>query len=472
MTDYDSKNNFCFSISQSKANYLRNLLRQGKTIKVRAKIDSRYITDEDLTYVTGVVNGSGAAGEEVLVNGHINEWGANDNCTGASSILEAVGTLNDLIRAGKLPRPKRSIRVLLGAEMYGSIPYVAKHLEELRDNTVAFLHVDSFGENYDLATTSLVIFGNPNCCPSYTDVVFPEIARRYYKRYAPLRMWKIEPFRVSTDTYFCEPMIGIPTTRVKMHNGSHLHHNSMDTIDKVDPRTLRELSILNAAFLYFLAQSGIDDVPMLAKLTFDWGMKHILDETARANDAILNAEGGDALGKALSEGLERVEYYAGLRKESLRSIQRIVAADKRGECESIVAHYISTMDDFRKKMKKHVEVLAKNRARDHSVRIVLPSKELSDWEKEASKIIPKRFHPVTLFFAEIPPEEWIEVKSSPHWWSSTNWAETSYWWCDGKRDLNTIKRLIELEAGTPVRNFDLIHYYKFLEKYNYVDLQL
>jgi hypothetical protein len=266
-------------------------------------------------------------------------------------------------------------------------------------------------------------------------------------------------------------MIGIPTTRVKMHNGSHLHHNSMDTIATVDPRTLRELSILNAAFLYFLADAGFEDVPMLAKLTFDWGMKNILDETERATDSIMNADNGESLGEALDEGLERIEYYTGLRKESLRSIKRIVEANKSDEFDIIIARYIDSMDDFGKKMRKHIELLADDSAKRNSIRIVLPQKELGPWEKEAVTLIPKRFHPVTLFFAEIPPEEWVEVKSSPHWWSPTNWAETSYWWCDGKRDLNTIKRLIELEAGQPVRNFDLIRYYKFLEKYNYVEFQ-
>ena len=471
MTGYDSKNNFCFSVSRKRADYLRNLLRQGKKVRVRAKIDSRYFTDDSLTYITGVVRGSGSEGEEILVNGHINEWGAGDNCTGASSILEAVGTLNDLIKSGRLPRPKRSIRVLLGAEMYGSIPYVVKNLETLRKNTVAYLHVDSFAENYDLAVTALVIYGNPNCCPSYTDVVFPEIARTYYSLFALKRLWNIEPFRVSTDTYFCEPMIGIPTTRIKMHNGTHRHHNSMDTIDSVDPRTLTELSTLNAAFLYYMANAGYDEFPQLSNLTVDRGMKIILDETKKAADKIMNADDGASLGKALAEGLERIEYYTGLQKDALGSIDRIIPVAKKPAAHTFLNGYLKSLDKFGKDMMEHTRSLAKNRAKAESIKIIMPVKEEGAWEKEAATIIPKRFHPVTLFLAEIPPEEWVEVKSSPHWWSATNWAETSYWWCNGRRNLNQIKKLIELEAGISVKNFDLIKYYKFLEKYNYVEFK-
>ncbi|MBN1294508.1 MAG: M28 family peptidase [Candidatus Latescibacteria bacterium] len=471
MTGYDSKNNFCFSVSRKKADYLRNLLRRGRTVKVRAKIDSRYFTDDHLSYITGVINGSGNDGEEILVNGHINEWGAGDNCTGASSILEAVGTLNDLIETGKLPRPKRTIRVLLGAEMYGSIPYVVENLESLRNNTVAFLHVDSFAENYDLAVTALVIFGNPNCCPSFTDVVFPEIARSYYALFAPTRLWNIEPFRVSTDTYFCEPMIGIPTTRIKMQNGTHRHHNSMDTIDSVDPRTLRELCTLNAAFLYYMANVGYAEFPKLANLTFERGMNIIQDETKKAADNIMKAKDGEVLGNALAEGLERIKYHAGLQTEALASIDRIIAQDKKSAAHKFLKMYQKTIRESGQEMTAHIQKLADEKTKSESITINMPTKKDGPWEKEAATLIPKRFFPVTLFLAEIPSEEWVEVKSSPHWWTATNWAETSYWWCDGKRNLNQIKKLIELEAGIPVKNFDLIKYYKFLEKYNYVEFQ-
>ena len=69
--------------------------------------------------------------------------------------------------------------------MYGSLPYVAKNLEHLRDKTVAAVCCDTTAEDYDLATTSLSISLNPNVCPTFADAVFPEIVRRYYARYNP-----------------------------------------------------------------------------------------------------------------------------------------------------------------------------------------------------------------------------------------------------------------------------------------------
>ncbi|HUT62945.1 MAG TPA: M28 family peptidase [Anaerolineae bacterium] len=469
MTDYDSKKNFCFSISREKAEYLRSLLRQGKKVIVRARIDSRYYTNDTLPYVVGLVKGTGSEGEEILITGHMNEWGANDNSAGSSAILEAVGTLNDLIRSGKLPRPKRSIRVLLGAEMYGSLPYVQRFLDRLQTKTIAAVCCDTGAQDYDLHTTTVNIHTNPNVCPTFTDAVFPEIARMYYTRYASNRNWKAGPYSMGTDTYFCDPMIGVPTNWIYMNEGGHLHHNSMDTIDQVDPRSLRELSFINVAYLYYIANAGFEEVPWIAELTYNRGIQVILEKALQAHENLMSAKDQVSLGKALSEGLVRIEYYTELQKKALDSIQRLVSLDIKNETRASMAPYARSLDEFRTSMTKQLRDIAEIQAKNSSIRIVIPQKQTGSWEKQAAAIIPRRKYFGTLFLAEIPVEEWQEVNSSPHWWSATNWASASYWWCDGKRNLNEIKELVELEAGVPVRNFDLINYYTFLKKYGFVE---
>jgi hypothetical protein len=469
MTSYDSRKNFCFSISRKKAGYLRELLRQGRKIKVRAKIDSRYFTDGTLPYVVGLVKGSGPEGEEVLITGHLNEWGADDNSTGVSAILEAVGTLNDLIRTQGLPRPRRSIRVLLGGEMYGSLPYVARNLKRLREKTVAAVCVDTPAESYDLATTMLTVSLNPNVCPTFADAVLPEVVRQYYARYNPERPWFTRPFTMGTDTYFCEPMIGVPTNWVYMSAGGHLHHNSMDTIDKVDPRSLRELSFVNAAYLYYLADAGLEDVPAIARLTFRRGVKVISDKAGEVDEKISSAENGASLGKALAEGLEAIQYCTDLQKSALGSIERLVPVAKKDEARECLAKYVGQTSDIGASLMRTCRQAAADKARAASLKILAPVKPAGAWEKEAAALVPRRFQPGTLFLEEIPASEWKEITSSPHWWAPTNWASASYWWVDGQRNLSEIKKLCELEAGQPIEDFDLIEYYKFLAKYKYVE---
>jgi len=469
MNGYDSKNNFGFSISRKKGAFLRDLLRKGVTVKVRAKIDSRYFTDSYLPYVVGSIRGGGRADEDVLVVSHIYEWGANDDCTGASIDLEALGTLRELIEAGVLPRPKRTIRMWLGFEMYGSTAYTVNNLERMRTKTLAVLCCDTPAEDYDLATTSLTISSNFNACPSFTDAVFPEIVGRYYDAWAPDRLWNQAGFMSGLDNFFGDPMVGVPINAMYMARGAHLHHNSMDTIDKVDPRTLREQAVINAAYLYYLADAGEEDVPFISRLAFDRGIGVILDRAGALDRSLLELGDGEALGKALAEGLREIDYYTGLQRDVMDSIGRIARPRGKREILDEVAPYREKIGEFGKLMADRFRESVKRRAKALSVRVVKYRKEQTDRDREAAAIVPKRKVVGTLTLEGIPHEEWEEVTYSPRWWNAGNPASASWFWCDGVRNLNEIKELVELEAGRPVGDFDLVNYYRFLERHGFVE---
>jgi hypothetical protein len=469
MNAADSKDTFSFSVSQKKGNYLRNLIRQGKTVKVRAVIDSRFYTDDTLPYVTGCIRGSGSEGEEVLIVGHMYEWGANDNCTGASAILDSVGTLQELVSSGALPRPKRSVRVWLGFELYGSMAFTMQNLERLRTRTIASVCCDTPAADYDLSTTAFTIGMNFNACPSFTDAVWPEVAGRYYDRYSPHKLWMTRPFMSGLDNFFGEPSIGVPLNAVTMNNGGHLHHNSTDTIDKVDPRTLRDLSVLNAVYLYYMANAGSEDVPFLAGLAFDKAANVIAQKKRGFSARLAAAHDGAEVGKMLAEGTRAIEYYTGLEQKMLSSIQRIVSADKRPETRTLLARYIGDVGEFGKRVSLQFQEEAASIAKSKSIDIVRYAPPDDAWSKEAALIVPRKTKVGTLTLDGIPVEEWKEVRSAPSWWMADNWAAASYFWCDGTRNLKEIRELVELEAGVPVRDFDLIAYYRFLEKYKMVE---
>ena len=155
-----------FSITPRQAEQLRKWLAEGRPVKVRAQVDSRYYVGR-YPYVTAVLPGTDPQ-EEVLVLGHSSEQGANDNATGVSAMIEAVTTLRSLIDAGKLPRPKRSIRILTMPELYGSMHYVVTHPERMR-HTVAAMAVDAPAALYNLAGTEYTFHLNPHVATSFTD---------------------------------------------------------------------------------------------------------------------------------------------------------------------------------------------------------------------------------------------------------------------------------------------------------------
>ena len=150
----------CFSITPRGSQVLRGLLAKGP-VKVRANVDSRHYTGV-YPYVTGVIRGAdGPNAEEVLSLGHLFEQGAHDNATGVASIIGAAETLNRLIKAGKLPRPKRSIRVLGMGECYGT-NYYLEHNQDRVKRTIAAMCIDSPAGLQHLAGTEHTWILNPH----------------------------------------------------------------------------------------------------------------------------------------------------------------------------------------------------------------------------------------------------------------------------------------------------------------------
>ena len=250
-----------FSISPRQAALLRRRLERGR-VQVRAKVDTRYY-EGAYPYVTGVIRGTGAEDEEVLTLGHTSEQGAQDNATGVAAMLESLATLNRLIASGRLARPKRSIRILLMGEMYGALHYLAANPDRVK-RTVAAMCLDTPASAYELPGTEYTFYLNPHAGAAYTDALIAEIARSYFPRIG--RPWHTAPFTPGTDSYLGEPSVGIPTTWAYSGTGVQTHHNSEDTPDRVDARSLRDIAVVNSVFLYTMASAGEAEARWLAEL--------------------------------------------------------------------------------------------------------------------------------------------------------------------------------------------------------------
>jgi Peptidase family M28 len=163
-----------YSVTPRQAAHLRELLASHKKVVLHAVADTRYYAGR-YPYVTATLPGT-SSDEEVLVLGHTSEQGAQDNATGVAAMTEAVNTLSRLISQGTLPRPPRTIRILLMPELYGSLSYISAHPERMR-HTVAAMTVDTPAASYDLADTEYTFYMNPQVAMSYTDMLVQRIAR-------------------------------------------------------------------------------------------------------------------------------------------------------------------------------------------------------------------------------------------------------------------------------------------------------
>jgi hypothetical protein len=415
----DSTPLLCFSITPRQADWLRKRLAGGGAVRVRAVVDSRHYQDS-YPYVTGVVRGAGP--EEVLTLGHTAEQGAHDNATGVAAMLEALASLQRLIDSGSLPRPRRSIRMLAMGELYGSMHYIAANPERIR-RTVAALCLDTPAAPYEMPGTEYTFYLNPHSASSYVDAFVLRVARDYFGSIG--RPWHWKEYMSGTDSFLGEPTIGVPTVWPYSGSGVHTHHNSEDTPDRVDQRSLRDLAVTTAAYLYYLAAAGPDEARWLAEVAAERGLER-LQAAAAASGATR----------------DKVAYVAERQQQAVRSVERLAGGVR---------------------VAAQLERLRKESAR-LSAGLPAAAPPSDPQLKEAARMVVRRKRFGTLPLDDLPVEKREGYPSGA--WSATPIA--ALYWCDGRRTLAEVIRLTRLELGEVKFNFT--GYFKFLARHGYVEL--
>ena len=442
----------CFSISPRQRDDLRKLLAEGKPVRVKAIVDSRYYSGV-YPYVTGRLPGTGP--EEVLVLGHTSEQGAHDNATGVAAMLEALGALNQAIASGKLPQPRRSIRILTMGEMYGSMHYISSHPERVKQ-TVAALCIDTPAAPYEQAGTEYTFHFNPHATASFVDAFILKVATAYYGAKRPFHS---KEYTTGTDTYLSDPMIGIPTVWPYSGTGVHSHHNSADRPETVDPRSLRDLTILSGAYLYYLAAAGNSEAGWLAELAVTHGQEQIVASIGSVLDSVPSAD-AQKLARAMREGRDRIEYARGRAWQAVRSVSRLLSVSEAKWIDRLE----ETLSQSARLQMQRLESAVQRRAVELGVAPVQPAPEPSDPQlEEARTLIVKRKRLGTLPLDDLAVDQ---REGQP----SGAWADApvkALYWCDGRRTLAEVIKLTQLEVGST--DFDLLRYFRFLEKKGYVE---
>jgi hypothetical protein len=434
----------CFSITPRGSQTLRSLLQKGP-VKVRANVDSRYYSGV-YPYVTGVIRGTGGPNaEEVLSLGHLYEQGAHDNATGFSSILGAAETLNRLIQQGKLSRPQRNIRILGMGECYGTIYYL-EHNKDRVKRTVAAMCIDAPAGLQNLAGTENTWVMNPHSASSYVDAFVLRLAQEYYPTVG--RTFGFSEHRSGTDNYLGDPTIGIPTVLPRGGYGVHSHHNSHDRPDTVDPKSLRDLTIMNAAYTYFIASAGPAQKRWLAEVAVTRGYDQVTAVAEKILDRIAIAANADALGRLLYQSGQEVDYTLARETTAVRS-----AFDLKED--------IADLSAFATRQKSRLEREVQDRASALGaghIQALVPARN-----SEAEKIVVRRKRISTITLDDLAPDQREGYPAAGFFGVPVS----ALYWCDGKRNLAEVIRLTELEMGP--QQFDFVGYFKFLQKHGYVD---
>ena len=482
---------FGFVLTPRQGQTLRRLLKQdGGPVHVRAQVDSR-LYDGAMEVVSAAIPGQMASpqvvDEEIVVVAHLCHPlpSANDNASGSAAAMEAARTLQALIAAGALPRPKRTIRFLWLPEITGTLAYLAGREADL-GRLIAGINLDMVGEDQDQTGSTWLIERPPDAMASFV----PDLLARLRDEVPALKgMTDVSPshaglgeyllyrqaevlFSGGSDHYvLSDPSVGVPAPML-IQWPDRFYHTSADTPDRTDPQSLARAGSLAAIYAYWLATAGAEEATWLGYEMMARFKARLVGTAQAAVTEALALQDGEALARALTGLDRRLAYRLDRQRAALRTLERLAPV----EC------LIADLQAEAKQATEHELAWAKGAVDLHAAALhldplpLLPPRELVEEERQAARLVPVRQvrGPVSLRehlhrLDEPDREAWRRLLKTRKGGVHDTAMTLALGWADGARSVLEIADLVELEIG--VRDVGLLlAYFRLLQKLGLVTL--
>ena len=223
---------------------LQRMSDRGTTVRLRLKMEAKFLPDADSANVVGEIRGRERPDEVVVIGGHFDSWdvgtGSTDDGGGCIATWEALRLMKKLNL-----RPRRTVRVVLWTNEEnggrGGQAYRDRHLAELA-NHVMMLESDSGV----FRPTGFGFSGTEAGRAKVKDIA---------TLLAGIQADAIGPSGGGADIGPSVQHAGIPAMSLEVDGNYFLiHHTPADTIDKIDPLDLARSSAAIAVMTYVIAE--------------------------------------------------------------------------------------------------------------------------------------------------------------------------------------------------------------------------
>lgn len=470
---------FGFVLSPKQGRVLRDLIASGRPVTVHAKVVSRYY-DGHLHAVTGVLPGE-RRDQEILVMAHLFEPGANDNASGCGLSLEIARALIARIGEGTIPRPRRTIRVLLTYEFLSAMAYAYTH-RPVFDRTLAGVNLDMVGNDQARCRSGLIYQRTPDAAPTWLNTLMEEVFEFTKGRFVmpqgegkdaflhayPAGYW-------GNDCIISDPTVGVPTVGLTQWP-DRFYHSSEDSVDKIDPESMRKVGAAAGTMIYFAANAGCEEAYYLARCIQTRAERAMSDTARRMAADACRAADGDApeaerrrvFRRALDRIGRKLEYLDVREGRALRELMALADRDADGlkaYLDEVCGEMTHARGGYVDRAARDLRAYAE---RSGLGRIRAPGrKRLNRYEREAAGIVPVRKIAGPPTFRTLSDEHRKEVdrlrrKPIP---------KNLLFWMDGARDLLEVCRLAGMEQDRDADVGHVLRYCAFLERAGYVTLE-
>ncbi len=412
-------------LSENQGKRLRALLGRHGSLTVRTDVDIRHYAGTH-DQVSGVVPGAADPQDEVWALAHSAEPGAIDNASGVALCLEIARLLEQLIADGKLPRPRRTIRLMCAYECHGFF----KYLEDTQrlQTPLAGVVIDSVGSKPSVCGGRIEWHATIPMSAGFVDRLGETILTETLRLRNPGYRLFMEPFQPTSDTLIGDPKYGFPCPWLTTHHhgpgrGFDAYHSSADTPNLLSTRGLAACATAMAGYLYWLADAGTEEILDVAAA-----------ETARTV--------GRLTGESAS--VAQAEYEREQHRVILEKLERWMWGGERREI-------LERFADHEREVKDAARSASKGKRRTRRRRV------------EGGDRIPRRTRLLSPIGENTPPEVAGRINRK----GLSAWA---LFWADGNRTLHEISQAVASETGNAVRIEHVIEYFEAHSELGYVEL--
>ncbi|MBZ4401433.1 M28 family peptidase [Myxococcus faecalis] len=382
---------FLFMLTDRQARELRAQLLTGPM-----KVDVSIATETKpghYSVVSGVIPGQ-RSDEEIVLTAHLDHYkpGANDNASGAATVLEMVRTYTTLIRDGVLPPPVRTVRVLWLPEFEGTREWFERHgAEPVR--RVAHYNFDMLGASLTKVHSRFSASYTPDWLGSFVNAV-TESTVAFMNRFNAVTYPSRKDFRIGSVTGSREPMDmhlerygrgsdhqlfndhGIPGVAFSTWPDD-AYHTSGDRPENVDPTQLHRAAFAGLASITVAAWAEGPGALELARLVSVHGARRVAEDEFRARKDLAAAPAEQVAGTyRLARAVVRAAYAR--EREALRSCQPL------GAPAASVKTLTKLLDRAEEQALERVEADGKARG------VSLKEPAVTEAERRARAFVPRR----------------------------------------------------------------------------------
>jgi carboxypeptidase Q len=232
------------AISAEDAEMLQRMQNRGTTIRVRLKMEAKFLPDADSFNVVGEIRGRERPEEVVVLGGHFDSWdvgtGSTDDGGGCVVTWEALRLMKKLGL-----RPRRTVRVVLWTNEENGLRGGQAYLERYRNdlaNHVLMMESDS-------GVFRPTGFGFSGSDPARARL--NEIATLL----RGIQADRISPSGGGADIGPSVEAGKLPAMSLEVDGNYFLiHHTPADTVDKIDPMDMSRASAAIGVMAYVIAE--------------------------------------------------------------------------------------------------------------------------------------------------------------------------------------------------------------------------